>query len=270
VSWKSAFTTVFIERRVPWRVEQWLSRRATVRAYRERRMARWDRALYGRYIRPGDLVFDVGANRGDKADSFSRLGAAVIAIEPDASTAAALQRRFAREANVHVVAAGVGAVPGEAVFHPSPDSTRSTFTVDRMRQLGDDVPFGSGVTVPITTLDALVATYGVPRFCKIDVEGYEPEVFQGLNQPLPALSFEFHGELLAEAGRCLDKLDRLRMTRYNVVLHPVQGHWHQRLDRLYFPAEVGRAELMATVTALAGRCQLAGDIWAFAEREQSR
>jgi hypothetical protein len=33
---------------------------------------------------------------------------------------------------------------------------------------------------------------------------------------------------------------------------------------------VGRAELMATLTVLAGRYQLAGDIWAFVEPEHHR
>ena len=47
------------------------------------------------------------------------------------------------------------------------------------------------VEVPVTTLDALIARHGAPRFIKIDVEGYEAEVLAGLSRPVPALSFEF-------------------------------------------------------------------------------
>jgi hypothetical protein len=39
--------------------------------------------LYG--FREGDLIFDVGANHGGQADIFLRLGARVVAVEPDES-----------------------------------------------------------------------------------------------------------------------------------------------------------------------------------------
>jgi hypothetical protein len=45
------------------------------------------------------------------------------------------------------------------------------------------------ISVPLVTLDELIARYGEPQFCKIDVEGFEHEVLSGLSQPLPALSF---------------------------------------------------------------------------------
>ena len=43
----------------------------------------------------------------------------------------------------------------------------------------------------MTTLDTLVAEYGEPAFCKIDVEGFEVEALKGLSRPLRALSFEY-------------------------------------------------------------------------------
>ena len=267
MSLRSAFTTVFIERCLPWRLEQWLDRRTAVQALRDRRLARWDRGLYRTYIRPGDLVFDVGANRGDKVAVFVALGARVLAIEPDARTAAALRLRFAHESRVQVLAAGVGASIGEMLFHPSAHPTRSTFTVDRMRRLGDgeQIAWGPGVRVPVSTLDALIATHGVPRFCKIDVEGYEPEVLRGLTQPLPALSFEFHGELLDDASGCVETLARLGMHHLNVVLHPSGRHRHQKLNRLYLPTHVSGADLLTTLRAIAASHPLTGDVWAFSD-----
>jgi FkbM family methyltransferase len=43
----------------------------------------------------------------------------------------------------------------------------------------------------MTTLDELIGKHGVPVFIKIDVEGFEEAVLQGLSQPVRALSFEF-------------------------------------------------------------------------------
>ncbi len=38
--------------------------------------------LYRQFVRPGDLVFDVGAHVGDRVASFQRIGARVVAVEP--------------------------------------------------------------------------------------------------------------------------------------------------------------------------------------------
>src|SRR5271167_4575397 len=45
-------------------------------------------------FREGDLVFDVGANQGYKADIFMRLGARVVAVEPDVTGQEILKQRF--------------------------------------------------------------------------------------------------------------------------------------------------------------------------------
>src|SRR5437016_14573665 len=47
-------------------------------------------------LRPGDLIFDIGANEGFKTDLFLRLGARVVAIEPDETNQSILREKFAR------------------------------------------------------------------------------------------------------------------------------------------------------------------------------
>jgi protein-L-isoaspartate O-methyltransferase len=39
-------------------------------------------ALYRQFVKPGDLVFDIGAHVGDRVAAFRRLGARVVAVEP--------------------------------------------------------------------------------------------------------------------------------------------------------------------------------------------
>jgi hypothetical protein len=83
--------------------------------------------------------------------------------------------------------------------------------------------------VRVTTLDALIERFGVPRFCKIDVEGFEREVLRGLSRPIPFVSFEFSRELFTDAVDCMKQLAELGPTRFNCSLGEslvlMLAHW---------------------------------------------
>jgi hypothetical protein len=54
-----------------------------VRVYHlDRKRHRAMDALLSRFVRPGDLAFDIGSHVGDRVSSFRRLGARVVAVEP--------------------------------------------------------------------------------------------------------------------------------------------------------------------------------------------
>ena len=82
----------------------------------------------------------------------------------------------------------------------------------------------------MTTLDALVARYGRPVFCKIDIEGYEAEALAGLSQPLPVISFEFIPAARQDALRCLLRLQQLGHYQFNWSLG--EQHRWQSVDWL--------------------------------------
>ena len=54
---------------------------------RQRRL----RALYGQFVRPGDLVFDIGAHLGNRTRAFAALGCRVVAVEPQPHVARMLR-----------------------------------------------------------------------------------------------------------------------------------------------------------------------------------
>ena len=65
-----------------------------------------------------------------------------------------------------------------------------------MNQVGstqgfEQVRWDTQVEVPVTTLDALIEVYGVPAFCKIDVEGMETDILRGLSTPIPLIAVEY-------------------------------------------------------------------------------
>ena len=70
--------------------------------------------LYGGFVRRGDLVFDVGAHVGDRIASFRRLGARVVAVEPQPALVKVLKMFYGRSADVAIEAVAVGRAVGAA------------------------------------------------------------------------------------------------------------------------------------------------------------
>ena len=113
------------------------------------------------------------------------------------------------------------------------------------------------LTVPLTTLDALIAAHGLPAFVKIDVEGLEDAVLAGLSVPVPALSFEFTTIGRDVARRAMARLVALGFARFNVALGETQV--------LVFDAPIDAAAMLAYLEALPQSAN-SGDVYAFAER----
>lgn len=129
---------------------------------------------YFRWYRPqpGDLVYDVGANCGYSTYIFSKLvgnGGRVIAFEPDPLTYSVLVRNIERHAlsNIVVVNAAVAGERGRLRFNSEGTLGSSLATV----MLRETV--GSSVLVDAMTMSDAFEKWGVPAFCKIDIEGAE-------------------------------------------------------------------------------------------------
>ena len=88
------------------------------------RVAAMDR-LYGGLVRRGDLVFDIGAHVGDRVASFSRLGARIVAVEPQPALVKVLKLFYGRCADVAIEAVAVGRAAGTTTAPPASATTRS-------------------------------------------------------------------------------------------------------------------------------------------------
>jgi FkbM family methyltransferase len=187
--------------------------------FRARRLLRF----YAAFIRPGDLCFDVGAHVGSRLRIWSRLGARIVAVEPQPLCMRLLRRWYGRRAGITLVERGLGAEPGEmTLLVSSRTPTVTTLSPDwiaSVRQMPSfaTVKWDESVRIRVTTLDALIGEYGEPAFCKIDVEGYELEVLKGLSRPLACLSFEFIPAAAGLAAGCIRRLERLGSYEYNLA-----------------------------------------------------
>lgn len=198
------------------RAERWLGLVRSLIIYWRPGRQRGLRELYRPFVEAGDLVFDVGAHLGDRTAAFRKLGARVVALEPQPAVRRWLELLVGRSRDVSVRGEAVGRAVGTArlaVSHGTP--TVSSLAEDWPTTLpGPDAGFRSvrwddSLEVPVTTLDALIEHAGLPSFCKIDVEGYEAEVLAGLNHCIPALSFEFAAWALDVAEACVRRLEGL-------------------------------------------------------------
>jgi FkbM family methyltransferase len=218
------------------------------------------RDFYRQFVRPGDLCFDIGAHVGDRLAYFLSLGARVVAVEPQPRLMAGLKRRFGDNPRVTLVSAALGATRGTAKLAIDPaHPTVATLSSDYITQAGESrgfrhVRWREAVVVEVTTLDALIAAHGVPAFCKIDVEGYEHAVLEGLSQPLPGLSFEYLPAALDPALIAIARLDRLGTYRFNRSVGESMA--------LAMPHWRGAAEIGTEIKCLP-RDEKAGDVYAF-------
>jgi FkbM family methyltransferase len=192
-------------------------------------------ALYTRFLSPGDLAFDIGAHVGDRISSFRRLGARVVAAEPQPGPARVLRLLHGRDQGVTLLPVAVGDRIGEVTLYVnSRNPTVSTVSADFVRAAEsaggwEEQVWDASVTVSCITLDRMICDYGCPAFVKIDVEGFEDQVLAGLTAQVPALSFEFTTIARPVAQACLDRLAALGPYRFDVALGETQrlvfGDW---------------------------------------------
>lgn len=163
----------------------------------------FERALLTGIV-PGDVVWDVGANVGLYTRKFADLVGAtgtVVAFEPSPQTYTTLKRNTGDYANVRCEQIALSNFVGDADFHIALEENSPVSGLAQRSAIA----VASVQSVKVMSADAFVAAYPglTPTKIKIDVEGFEFEVLQGMTAllhttRLSALFIEIHFSSLAE------------------------------------------------------------------------
>jgi len=171
-------------------------------------------SLYHSLIPPGSLCFDVGANIGERSEALLEAGCEVVAFEPQEACVRELLARCKPYSRLRVLRAALGETPSIATLFLRSSSGQSGMVKDWEGTTIADID------VPVLTLDIAILRYGTPYYCKIDVEGYELQVLNGLSASIPLLSVEYHLTVadISKTIKCVKKLQGLGMRFANVTL----------------------------------------------------
>jgi FkbM family methyltransferase len=145
------------------------------------------------YVRPVEVIFDVGANIGQSVDRYHRFfpEASITSFEPVAENYAKLQQVAAGIPKARALRFALGEEFGQAKIYVPDETQMSTLLPE-----GSDQP---AQAVSVETFDRVREQLGVPfvDLLKMDVEGFELQVIRGASRSLGASKV---GMIYAEAG----------------------------------------------------------------------
>ena len=151
------------------------------------------KVFYQKFVNKNDLCFDVGANIGNRITPLLKIGATILAVEPQENCYKYLKHKFGDR--ITIITKGLCEKECIRKFHISNANTISSFSDEWINSVKNnrfkEYHWNKSIDVEMTTLDKLIDEYGIPSFIKIDVEGYELEVLKGLSRPIKMISFEY-------------------------------------------------------------------------------
>lgn len=180
------------------------------------------------------LLFDIGANRGDATVAGLNKGYKVIALEPAPIIFKQLASAFIYNPNVIPLKVAVSDKDNERVtFYEAEEDGLSTLNKDWLTD--ETMPYaGKGyrtISANTITVDTLVKLYGKPDLMKIDVEGAEWSVFNGMTEHHGTLAFEWTDATIYEHQKQLNYLKKLGYTEVGpqFIEHHLQepNYWFQ-------------------------------------------
>ena len=171
------------------------------------------------------LIYDVGAHKGEDTEFYLKKGFSVVAIEAMPEFCGLLEQKFAKfrqAGQLKIVNVAVSRKAGPIDFYI--DEKMSIWGTTNLDWVKRNELFGGGKTRQIVVearpLMDIIEEYGVPRYCKIDIEGNDLDALKSLigsDEVPPHISIESDKR---DWNRLMDEFITFRelgYSRYKIV-----------------------------------------------------
>lgn len=160
-----------------------------------------------------NLIYDVGCNIGNKTNEYLKEKTKVICFEPQPNCVNHLNGIFKNNENVVVEPIGLDNKVGESIIYEASHNTISSMSEEFIetvkKERFKDYQWSRQIKIKTDTLDNMITKHGKPTYIKIDVEGYELNVLQGLTTQIDFISIEYTPELKKSTLDCIEYVDKL-------------------------------------------------------------
>ena len=159
------------------------------------------------------LAFDIGCNIGQTSDFLLPSYDKIICFEPNPNLVKQLKNKYLNNDKIIIEEIGLSSEESVKKFYISNSHVVSTMSHDWINnsRFTNVYNWNEEIEINTTTLDTMIEKYGTPYFIKIDVEGYEYEVFMGLTKLLEEtyISFEWAEEQYSKINETISYLQNL-------------------------------------------------------------
>lgn len=169
------------------------------------------------HIPDGDLVFDIGCNNGDDSDKYLNLMCNVVAVECAPRMCKHLRERFKDEPRFTLEEVCISEKDDEEVtFYVSEHDTWSS----THREIAERKSAATEIRVKTATMQSLFDKHGIPRYCKIDIEGNDIVALRSMRSRPEYVSCET--ECVGNGGcenpfEVIDQLHEMGYTQFKLV-----------------------------------------------------
>ncbi len=171
------------------------------------------------------LVFDIGIHKGEDTSFYLKKGFKVVAVDANPILIQANEQKFKNEiisGQLTLINTAISCSSNEILkFHVSHQSEWSSLHYGIANRFSN---FDKTINIKSTTLADLIDQFGLPYYCKIDIEGQDLNAIKSLNKnhkpkiiSVESECSEKHNTIIYDSIEMLDELVSIGYTKFKII-----------------------------------------------------